>query len=69
MCPQATPRLSEDKVKQCVDPKLKGEYPPKGVAKVSLTSLCFFGSLTLVLLKFLLVWRFVLKSFSLQISP
>ncbi|CAN1253327.1 PTI1-like tyrosine-protein kinase 3 [Linum perenne] len=30
----ATPRLSEDKVKQCVDPKLKGEYPPKGVAKV-----------------------------------
>lgn len=33
---QATPRLSEDKVKQCVDPKLKGEYPPKGVAKVSL---------------------------------
>jgi hypothetical protein len=33
---QATPRLSEDKVKQCVDPRLKGEYPPKGVAKVSL---------------------------------
>ena len=31
---QATPRLSEDKVKQCVDPKLKGEYPPKSVAKV-----------------------------------
>ncbi|KAL5991012.1 PTI1-like tyrosine-protein kinase 3 [Asimina triloba] len=31
----ATPRLSEDKVKQCVDPKLKGEYPPKGVAKIS----------------------------------
>ena len=30
----ATPRLSEDKVKQCVDPKLKGEYPPKAVAKV-----------------------------------
>ncbi|KAJ6897946.1 PTI1-like tyrosine-protein kinase 3 [Populus alba x Populus x berolinensis] len=27
-----TPRLSEDKVKRCVDPKLKGEYPPKGVA-------------------------------------
>ncbi|KAG6742532.1 hypothetical protein POTOM_053404 [Populus tomentosa] len=34
----ATPRLSEDKVKQCVDPKLKGEYPPKGVAKVSFLS-------------------------------
>lgn len=31
---QATPRLSEDKVKQCVDPKLKGEYPAKAVAKV-----------------------------------
>ncbi|KAI7729889.1 hypothetical protein M8C21_012922, partial [Ambrosia artemisiifolia] len=30
---RATPRLSEDKVKQCVDPKLKGEYPPKAVAK------------------------------------
>ncbi|KQK12327.1 hypothetical protein BRADI_1g02970v3 [Brachypodium distachyon] len=26
----ATPRLSEDKVKQCIDPRLKGEYPPKG---------------------------------------
>ncbi|CAA2993997.1 PTI1-like tyrosine- kinase 3 [Olea europaea subsp. europaea] len=35
----ATPRLSEDKVKQCVDPKLKGEYPPKGVAKVLSLSL------------------------------
>lgn len=33
---QATPRLSEDKVKQCVDPRLKGEYPPKGVAKVDI---------------------------------
>lgn len=31
---QATPRLTEDTVKQCVDPRLKGEYPPKGVAKV-----------------------------------
>jgi hypothetical protein len=41
---QATPRLSEDKVKQCVDPRLKGEYPPKGVAKVDIlppgTCLC-----------------------------
>ncbi|CAA6667805.1 unnamed protein product [Spirodela intermedia] len=25
----ATPRLSEDKVKQCVDPRLRGEYPPR----------------------------------------
>lgn len=37
---QATPRLSEDKVKQCVDPKLKGEYPPKAVAKVFLFCTC-----------------------------
>ncbi|GJM96424.1 hypothetical protein PR202_ga13255 [Eleusine coracana subsp. coracana] len=29
----ATPRLSEDKVKQCVDPKLNDNYPPKAVAK------------------------------------
>ncbi|KAL4365169.1 hypothetical protein AHAS_Ahas07G0079200 [Arachis hypogaea] len=30
----ATPRLSEDKVKQCVDPKLGAEYPPKAIAKL-----------------------------------
>lgn len=36
---KATPRLSEDKVKQCVDPRLKGEYPPKGVAKVTSLSI------------------------------
>ncbi|KAL1295562.1 PTI1-like tyrosine-protein kinase 3 [Arachis duranensis] len=37
----ATPRLSEDKVKQCVDPKLKGDYPPKGVAKLAaVAALC-----------------------------
>ncbi|CAA0819842.1 PTI1-like tyrosine-protein kinase 3 [Striga hermonthica] len=37
----ATPRLSEDKVKQCVDPKLKGEYPSKGVAKLAaVAALC-----------------------------
>ncbi|RWW71056.1 hypothetical protein BHE74_00021239 [Ensete ventricosum] len=29
----ATPRLSEDKVKQCVDPKLENDFPPKAVAK------------------------------------
>ncbi|PKU66262.1 Pto-interacting protein 1 [Dendrobium catenatum] len=29
-----TPRLSEDKVSQCVDARLGGEYPPKAVAKV-----------------------------------
>jgi len=31
---QATPKLSEDKVRQCVDTRLGGEYPPKAVAKV-----------------------------------
>ncbi|KAJ0093478.1 hypothetical protein Patl1_26606 [Pistacia atlantica] len=30
----ATPKLGEDKVKQCVDAKLNGEYPPKTVAKI-----------------------------------
>ncbi|ONK66162.1 uncharacterized protein A4U43_C06F4770 [Asparagus officinalis] len=27
------PELSEDKVKQCIDPKLNNDYPPKAVAK------------------------------------
>lgn len=37
----ATPRLSEDKVKQCVDPRLKGDYPPKGLAKLAaVAALC-----------------------------
>ncbi|CAH9101268.1 unnamed protein product [Cuscuta europaea] len=37
----ATPRLSEDKVHQCVDPRLKGEYPPKAVAKMAaVAALC-----------------------------
>ncbi|PUZ37295.1 hypothetical protein GQ55_9G107600 [Panicum hallii var. hallii] len=37
----ATPRLSEDKVKQCVDPKLKDDYPPKAVAKLAaVAALC-----------------------------
>ncbi|KAI5067082.1 hypothetical protein GOP47_0018210 [Adiantum capillus-veneris] len=37
----ATPRLSEDKVKQCVDPKLKSDYPPKAVAKIAaVAALC-----------------------------
>lgn len=31
---QATPKLSEDKVKLCVDARLLGEYPSKAVAKV-----------------------------------
>lgn len=34
MIHQATPKLSEDKVKQCVDARLGGDYPPKAVAKV-----------------------------------
>ncbi|XP_031265794.1 receptor-like cytoplasmic kinase 1 [Pistacia vera] len=31
---QATPKLSEDKVKQCVDAKLNGDYPLEAVAEV-----------------------------------
>eukprot|EP00271_Cylindrocystis_brebissonii_P011605 TRINITY_DN29476_c0_g1_i1.p1 TRINITY_DN29476_c0_g1~~TRINITY_DN29476_c0_g1_i1.p1 ORF type:complete len:360 (+),score=67.74 TRINITY_DN29476_c0_g1_i1:202-1281(+) len=37
----ATPRLGEDKVRQCVDPLLKGEFPPKAVAKLAaVAALC-----------------------------
>ncbi|XP_010941479.1 pto-interacting protein 1 [Elaeis guineensis] len=37
----ATPRLSEDKVKQCVDSRLGGNYPPKAVAKLAaVAALC-----------------------------
>ncbi|WOL11520.1 hypothetical protein Cni_G20283 [Canna indica] len=37
----ATPRLSEDKVGECVDPRLEGEYPPKSVAKLAaVAALC-----------------------------
>ncbi|XP_047331473.1 PTI1-like tyrosine-protein kinase 2 [Impatiens glandulifera] len=36
-----TPRLGEDKFKQCIDPKLKGEYPAKGIAKMAaVAALC-----------------------------
>ncbi|KAK4777525.1 hypothetical protein SAY87_017712 [Trapa incisa] len=38
---QATPRLSEDKVKQCVDPKLNNDFPPKAIAKLAaVAALC-----------------------------
>ncbi|KAH7691840.1 Non-specific serine/threonine protein kinase protein [Dioscorea alata] len=37
----ATPRFSEDNIKQCVDPKLNNEYPPKAVAKLAaVAALC-----------------------------
>uniref|UniRef100_A0A7N0TR53 non-specific serine/threonine protein kinase n=1 Tax=Kalanchoe fedtschenkoi TaxID=63787 RepID=A0A7N0TR53_KALFE len=37
----ATPKLSEDKVKQCVDARLEGDYPPKAVAKLAaVAALC-----------------------------
>ncbi|XP_055811174.1 pto-interacting protein 1-like [Solanum dulcamara] len=37
----ATPRLSEDKVKQCVDARLGTDYPPKAVAKMAaVAALC-----------------------------
>ncbi|KAL0711171.1 hypothetical protein Bca4012_018149 [Brassica carinata] len=38
---KATPRLSEDKVKQCIDPKLNNDFPPKAVAKLAaVAALC-----------------------------
>ncbi|PKA63032.1 Pto-interacting protein 1 [Apostasia shenzhenica] len=37
----AAPRLSEDKVKQCIDSRLEEEYPPKSVAKfAAVAALC-----------------------------
>ncbi|PIN23081.1 Serine/threonine protein kinase [Handroanthus impetiginosus] len=37
----ATPRLSEHKVHECVDPRLNGDYPPKAVAKMAaVAALC-----------------------------
>ncbi|XP_054804935.1 pto-interacting protein 1-like [Prosopis cineraria] len=37
----ATPKLSEDKVKQCVDARLQNDYPPKAVAKMAaVAALC-----------------------------
>uniref|UniRef100_A0ACD5ZHJ4 Uncharacterized protein n=1 Tax=Avena sativa TaxID=4498 RepID=A0ACD5ZHJ4_AVESA len=37
----ATPRLSEDKVRQCVDSRLGGDFPPKAVAKfAAVAALC-----------------------------
>ncbi|KAJ0976470.1 hypothetical protein J5N97_018435 [Dioscorea zingiberensis] len=37
----ATPRLCEDKVKQCVDTRLGGDYPPKAAAKLAaVAALC-----------------------------
>ncbi|XP_062180628.1 uncharacterized protein LOC133885017 [Phragmites australis] len=37
----ATPRLSKEKVKQCIDPRLGGGYPPKAVAKMAaVAALC-----------------------------
>ncbi|KAG6494622.1 pto-interacting protein 1-like [Zingiber officinale] len=37
----ATPRLSEDKVRQCIDSRLNAEYPPKAVAKfAAVAALC-----------------------------
>ncbi|KAK1632306.1 hypothetical protein QYE76_006621 [Lolium multiflorum] len=37
----AIPRLTEDRVKECVDPRLKGDYPSKGVARLAaVAALC-----------------------------
>lgn len=67
---QATPRLSEDKVKQCVDPKLNNEYPPKAIAKVvySLPNPCqtlaLFSHiiLSLIILRWQLLQHFVFNT-------
>ncbi|KAH0971906.1 hypothetical protein GBA52_024062 [Prunus armeniaca] len=38
---QATPRLSEDKVKQCIDPKLNNDFQQKAIAKLAaVAALC-----------------------------
>lgn len=50
---QATPKLSEDKVRQCVDTRLGGEYPPKAVAKVCTSLLSIFDFLLIFML-----WHF-----------
>ncbi|KAG1326100.1 putative Pto-interacting protein 1 [Cocos nucifera] len=47
----ATPRLSEDKVKQCVDARLGGDYPPKAVAKI------FYFSLFIVFPPYFSCWK------------
>jgi len=31
---QATPMLTEDRVQECIDPKLGDQYPPAGALKV-----------------------------------
>ncbi|TYJ04961.1 hypothetical protein E1A91_A12G131000v1 [Gossypium mustelinum] len=37
----ATPKLSEDKVRQCIDQRLGGDYPPKAIAKMAaVAALC-----------------------------
>ncbi|CAM8915189.1 unnamed protein product [Rhodiola kirilowii] len=37
----ATPKLREDKVSECIDSKLQGQYPPKAVAKfASVVAMC-----------------------------
>ncbi|KAM7488670.1 hypothetical protein LguiB_026154 [Lonicera macranthoides] len=37
----ATPKLSKDKVKQCIDPKLNGEFHPRQAAKMAeVAALC-----------------------------
>jgi hypothetical protein len=42
---QATPRLSEDKVHQCVDRMIGGDYPLKDVAKVYSRKFCIIHGL------------------------
>lgn len=34
LVPQATPMLTEDRVQECIDPKLGDQYPPAGALKL-----------------------------------
>ncbi|KQK22711.1 hypothetical protein BRADI_1g68945v3 [Brachypodium distachyon] len=57
----ATPRLGEDKVKQCIDPKLgNNDYPPKAVAKVMMQ----VGQCLQYIRRFCSLWSCILLSLS-----
>lgn len=54
---QAAPRLSEDKVKQCVDARLGGDYPPKAIAKVNFLRL----RTALTFWRFVPCWNYIIS--------
>lgn len=71
---QATPKLSEDKVRQCVDTRLGGEYPPKAVAKVCTSLLSIFDFLLIFMLWHFpcwivwTVWKFINSELDLEVE-